>query len=106
MPLGGESHRCNSPRKWVADMGLMVTGTCLGKRERSGKFDDGNTWHVAEVMILDDLDVIAVRAEKLADAEGYPTRGEVVAIEVEMRNNKLHGVRRRPEVEAVLAVED
>jgi hypothetical protein len=81
-------------------MGLMVTGDCLGKRERSGEFDDGKKWNVSEVMILDGVEVVAVRIERLIGE--VPGRGEFVALAVEQRNGKLHAVNRCPEVEAVL----
>lgn len=81
-------------------MGLMVTGDCLGERQRSGRFDDGREWSVREVVLLDGVETIPVRVERLNGS--VPGRGEFVALAVESRNGKLHAQHRVPEVEAVL----
>ncbi|MCL2541188.1 MAG: hypothetical protein FWE71_01875 [Nocardioidaceae bacterium] len=82
-------------------MGFIITGTMLGVQEREGTLDNGNPWHVKEIVVLDGLATLPVRVENFAGP--LPERGEQVAIDVEVRYGKYIGLKRNDSLERALA---
>lgn len=82
-------------------MGVIITGTSLGDRKRNGTLDNGQPWNVHELMVLDGLEVTPVRIDRFPGS--VPTRGEVVALHVELRSGKFHATGRDSDIEAGLS---